>query len=159
MGLIPGWGTKIPHATQWGQKTNKQTNIRNSIIEENEDYRSGPQPKVLCPPPFPLPPHSFLYSQPPEHQGWKNYRSSARTTKRQMSASPASTEGASQGIISAADKVPISLLSKDPFPQRMRRDGKLGWGGGPGLPHILTEHLLTCPSNPHLRYSTAIIFT
>ena len=24
-----------------------------------------------------------------------------------------------------------------------------GGGGGPGLPHILTEHLLTCPSNPH----------
>ena len=25
-GLIPGWGTKIPHATRYGQKQNKQAN-------------------------------------------------------------------------------------------------------------------------------------
>ena len=25
MGLIPGWGTKIPHAEWWGQKKKKKT--------------------------------------------------------------------------------------------------------------------------------------
>lgn len=68
-----------------------------------------------------------------------------------MSASPASIEDASQGTIFDANKVP----------QRMRKDGRLGGGGGSGLSHILSKHLLACPALAHLiltlNYGTTII--
>ena len=32
MGLIPGWGTKIPHATCFGQKTKQKTTAVKSLL-------------------------------------------------------------------------------------------------------------------------------
>ena len=43
-GLIPGWGTKIPHATWYGQKLKKKNTQKNQKISVREDVQ---KPKPL----------------------------------------------------------------------------------------------------------------
>ena len=40
MGSIPGWGTKIPHATWHGQKTKKQYGTNEPIYETGTDSQT-----------------------------------------------------------------------------------------------------------------------
>ena len=47
MGLIPGWGTKIPQAEQWGQKKKEREREKENKLNAQQGMGSRSQPLML----------------------------------------------------------------------------------------------------------------
>ena len=46
MGLMLGWGTKIPHAAMWGQKKKRKEQKKNARVERKQDQQKGDKVKA-----------------------------------------------------------------------------------------------------------------